>query len=145
MPGQIRIKNPGAFPPGVTPEAPQHKPRNPLLMSYLYDLGYVERYGFGITRIREACASHPLTSVAIETSGLRTKLVFTQRSAEIDLDSIDREILVLLGGHTAGAKELTQHLGISRQALNKRIRAGTPPGCWSPDSQAWARPPSSST
>src|SRR3989338_7544354 len=51
----IDIVNPGGFPDGVTPERPEHRPRNPLLSQYMYDIGYIERYGTGILRIRELC------------------------------------------------------------------------------------------
>ncbi len=122
LPGQIRIKNPGAFPPGVTPDEPHHKPRNPLLASLLYDIGYVERYGYGITRMREACDAHPLVTVAIDTHGMRTELVFSQKAASIRLDEVERAILTFVGARPASAKDLTQHVGMSRQALNARIR-----------------------
>jgi len=120
LPGEIRIKNPGAFPPGVTPEDPEHKPRNPLLTGFLFDLGYVERYGFGITRIRQECDDHPLVSVSFRSGVIRTEVVFTRTGK--DLDAADQQILGRLGGGPCASGELAAHLGVTRQAINPRLR-----------------------
>jgi len=122
LPGEIRIKSPGSFPPGVTWQSPEHKPRNPLLMGFLYDLGYVERYGFGIARMREACAEHPLVSVHFELGPLRTEVVFRQKAADLDLDQADRDALELLGNGPAPSRALVARLGMSRQSVNARMR-----------------------
>jgi len=122
LPGEIRIKNPGSFPPGVTAESPEHKPRNPLLTGFLYDLGYVERYGFGIARMREACAEHPLVSVDFELGPRRTEVVFRQKAADLDLDQADRDALELLGRGPVPSRDLVARLGMSRQSVNVRMR-----------------------
>ena len=110
-PGSIRIKSPGAFPPGISPEEPEHKPRNPLLTSYLYDMGYVERYGFGIARIREECDAHPLVDVVFRTATLRTEVRFEQTAQTFDLDALDSDILRHLGGTHASRAGLRRTPG----------------------------------
>ncbi len=52
---RIRIINPGGFPPGVTPEDPIHKPRNPILSEYFFDVGLMEKYGRGIEMMVRIC------------------------------------------------------------------------------------------
>jgi len=48
---RVEIINPGSFPLGVTPNHPIHKPRNPLIARYFFDIGIVEKYGSGIYRM----------------------------------------------------------------------------------------------
>ncbi|MFN8490774.1 MAG: ATP-binding protein [Caldilineaceae bacterium] len=53
---RLVIGNPGGLLPGlsVTQLEGKHKTRNPLLADWLQVLGYVERFGIGILRMREA-------------------------------------------------------------------------------------------
>jgi len=53
---RLVIGNPGGLLPGlsVTQLEGKHKARNPLLADWLHVLGYVERFGIGILRMREA-------------------------------------------------------------------------------------------
>jgi len=53
---RIVVGNPGGLLPGLDVEhlEGKHKARNPLLADWLHALGYVERFGIGITRMREA-------------------------------------------------------------------------------------------
>lgn len=49
---RIEIHNPGAFPEGVTPENPIHKPVNPVVCQFMYDMGYIEKWGSGIIMMK---------------------------------------------------------------------------------------------
>ena len=60
-PKRLIIKNPGSFPPGVTPENPQHIPRNPLICQLLFDVGYIEKWGIGITTVSYTHLTLPTT------------------------------------------------------------------------------------
>ncbi|MFN8490757.1 MAG: ATP-binding protein [Caldilineaceae bacterium] len=53
---RLVIGNPGGLLPGlsVAQLEGKHKTRNPLLADWLHVLGYVERFGIGILRMREA-------------------------------------------------------------------------------------------
>jgi ATP-dependent DNA helicase RecG len=53
---RLVIGNPGGLLPGlsVAQLEGKHKARNPLLADWLHGLGYVERFGIGILRMREA-------------------------------------------------------------------------------------------
>jgi len=55
---RLVVGNPGGLLPGldVAHLEGRHKARNPLLADWLHALGYVERFGIGITRMREAMA-----------------------------------------------------------------------------------------
>jgi len=92
FPDQIEIRNPGAFPPGVTVDAPEHKPRNPLICQYMYDMGYIEKYGSGILRMIESCKEHPLVNIHFELRPYQTRVIFRKEKAP-GLDEIDLKIL----------------------------------------------------
>jgi len=49
---RVEIINPGNFPRGVTPKRPLHNPVNKVLSQYMYDIGFIEKYGSGIITVR---------------------------------------------------------------------------------------------
>jgi len=82
---RIRIWSPGLLPYGVTFEelyrrTHASKPRNKLIAQVFYDLEIIERYGSGIQRMLDACASAglPEPTFAESTGGL----VITFRKAK---------------------------------------------------------------
>lgn len=122
LPDRIMIKNPGSFPPGVTPEAPEHRPRNPLLARYFYDVGLVEKYGSGIEKIRRVCAEAGV-SVDFELTATSTTVVFRKGKKDFSPDKIDTIILKRMDSGPAGATEMAGIVKMTRQAVNKRLRA----------------------
>lgn len=121
FPTSIRIKNPGNFPPGVTPEEPAHKPRNPLLSQYMYDMGYIEKYGSGINRIKEACSRHPFIDVEFILRPYRTEVVFTKKNIYL-LEDVDKRIIQLLkSSGISTSVQLSRELGISKVSVLKHL------------------------
>lgn len=120
---KISIKNPGSFPPGVSPEAPRPKPRNPNIYELMYQMGYVERRGRGVELIRKACREKGV-DVAINTEEGFTEVVFWLPTG-IDED-VEKVVKILESGPKP-AKEVAEILGVSRvtaiKALKKAIAA----------------------
>jgi len=116
----ILVRNPGSFPPGVDVENPEHIPRNPAICQFLYDSGFIERYGFGIIRMREAVSRHPFASLEILTGGMKTDVLFEAKHKE--LDEIERKILVIVSGSPLSSSEIAQRLGLSRVSALKRMK-----------------------
>lgn len=127
-PSRIRIINPGSFPPGITPEAPAHKPRNPRLSQYMYDFGYIEKYGAGIGRIKEECERHPAVNVEFIIRPYRTELVFRKEQYR-ELDKIDREIVeVLKVKEDASSTEIGKELALSKVTVVNHLKHLTSAG-----------------
>ncbi|MFA4956769.1 MAG: RNA-binding domain-containing protein [Candidatus Methanoperedens sp.] len=123
FPSKIVIKNPGSFPLGVTPDAPEHKPRNPLLAQYMYDMGYIEKYGSGINKIKEACRVHPIAGVEFILKPYRTEVVF-KKEKEFKLDEVDQKILrILRKMESATSTEIGEEAGLSKVSVVKRMNA----------------------
>ncbi len=123
FPSKITIKNPGSFPPGITPDAPEHKPRNPLLAQYMYDMGYIEKYGSGINKIKEACRVHPIAGVEFILKSYRTEVVF-KKEKEFKLDELDQKILrILRKMKSATSTEIGEEAGLSKVTVVKRMNA----------------------
>ena len=80
------------------------------------------RTGGAIAGIREECDAHPLVDVVFRTATLRTEVRFEQAAQTLDPDAVDSDILRYLGGRTRPARALVELLGVSRQAVNKRVR-----------------------
>lgn len=123
LPSRIMIRNPGSFPPGVTPDKPMHKPRNPLLAQYMYDIGYIEKYGFGIKMMREECEKHPLVTLKFNIRPYVTEVIFQKTAKDKIIDEIDEKILRLIrreGAMTSG--EIARELSISKPTVIKHLK-----------------------
>ena len=116
----LLIRNPGSFPAGVDPENPEHLPRNPLICQFLYDMGYIERYGYGIVRMREAVARHPFAEMEISTGAMKTEVIF--KSAGPKLDEIERSIVLILKQESLSSGELAKRVGLSKTAVLNKLK-----------------------
>jgi ATP-dependent DNA helicase RecG len=114
------VRNPGSFPAGVDPQNPEHVPRNPLICQFLYDMGYIERYGYGLIRMREAVDRHPLAEMEILTGGMKTEIIF--EFSNLELDEIERKIILLMENNEISSGELSKMLNLSKTTVLKRLK-----------------------
>jgi ATP-dependent DNA helicase RecG len=122
FPDRLEISNPGSFPPGIDIESPEHKPRNPLLCQYMFDIGYVERYGIGLKRIVDSCKEHPLVDVEFQLSSYRTKVIF-KKYIDSKLDDIDSKILTyIFSEENVKSEDIAAEIGISKRYVTARLR-----------------------
>lgn len=118
---RLEIVNPGAFPPGSTPEHPEHNPRNSILSQYFYDLGVVEKYGSGVKKIYDAVKAHPYVTVEYEITPYVTKLIFRKNYDEETLDDIDQKILDFLATGRKKSIEIASFVNLSKQSAITRL------------------------
>ena len=123
-PSMIKIRNPGSFPPGVTPENPKHVPRNPLICQFLFDTGYIEKWGTGIIRMRKACEEHPLVNLRFVLMPFYTEVIFEKvKDVKEIIDEIDRKILEFLRRiREASSSQIARELGLSKPAVINRLK-----------------------
>lgn len=127
FPNRIEIINPGAFPPDVSIEYPTHRPRNPLLCQYFYDMGYIEKYGSGILKMKQICRenNYPLPEYIL--TGRQTKLILhflplSIRDKLRELDEKNRMIVeYIMKNKKAKSGELTKLTSLSRDSLVSRL------------------------
>ena len=119
-PNKLVIRNPGGLMPGVDLNDPEHVPRNPNLCQLFYDVGYIEKYGYGIRMIREECKRHGLVSVDFKSPPNRFEVVFKKRTEEL-LDNVDRKILQLLVIPRRSG-EISEAIGLSKPAVVERLK-----------------------
>lgn len=125
---RTEILNPGSFPPDVSLVHPIHKPRNRLLSQYVYDIGYIEKYGSGIIKMQDLCRKngYPLPEFILE--GRQTKVVFyfmplKIRMAVKDTDATNRLILgYLIKQKSARTPELVALTKISKNSVVDRLQ-----------------------
>jgi len=120
FPTRILIKNPGAFPPGVTPEMPEHKARNPILAQFMYDLGYIEKYGSGILKIKQECRQHPLVNVHFHLKPFMTEVEF-RKEKELEIDKTSEKIIQFLKTGSKRSSEIAKFTGLSKQTVLDRL------------------------
>lgn len=125
----IDIVNHGGFPKGVTPRHPKHKPRNPLLSQYMYDIGYIEKFGSGIFKIREMCEENGNPPPEYETDKHSTVLTFkalepqvtVEQSKEM-LDLNDRQLKALDYARSHGSISSGELMRITKVTRRTAIR-----------------------
>lgn len=122
FPNRLEIKNPGSFPPGVSIDNPEHKPRNPQIAQYFYDLGLTEKYGSGIKKIIRDVSEHPLTTVEFVVKPYNTTVIFNKSLTDINLDQINLKILESLKSGVKQSGEISRIIGLSKQATIDRIK-----------------------
>ena len=68
---RIEVNSPGGLPPGVTIQniERKHVLRNTLLVNFLYDIFYIEKWGAGITKMRRLMREHGLKEPLLEDLG----------------------------------------------------------------------------
>jgi len=126
-PSRMLIRNPGSFPPGVSIENPVHKPRNPLLSQYMYDMGYIEKYGSGINKIKRACEEHALVEVKFDLLPYRTEVVF-EKTKLFELTESDKTIISAIQKGKTTSTEIAEYIKLSKVStvskLNNLINLG---------------------
>lgn len=124
---RIEIINPGSFPPDVSLDHPTHKPRNRLLSQYVYDLGYIEKYGSGITKMQDLCKKNGYPAPEFFLESRQTKVVFyflplKFRMIVKELDEKDKTIFdYLLKKKFAKTHEVVDLLKISKNSVVERL------------------------
>lgn len=119
QPDRITIQNPGAFPYGVSPEHPIHKPRNPLISNLMYETGFVEKYGSGIKKIKKEMEKSKTSDFKYNEYILYTEISFYKK-IKINLDSIDKKIISLLLNERKSS-EIAKELKLSIPAVVSRL------------------------
>lgn len=119
FPNKIIVRSPGGFPPGFRIENPEHIPRNPLISKFMYEIGEIERYGFGIPKILESCKRHGFVQVRFDSTSYKLDVVFEKMP--FDLDEIDRLIIsrIRMG---KDIREIAREIKISKSTVHRRIK-----------------------
>ena len=92
---RIEIISPGTFPEGVSPDEPTHKPVNPTLSQFMFDVGFIERYGAGIRMMQRLCREWGNKVPRYEFHPIETKIIFDspiQESTFIEIDDISEQL-----------------------------------------------------
>ena len=92
---RVEIINPGTFPEGVSPDAPVHEPVNPILSQFMYDVGFIERYGSGIKMMKRLSEEWGNKEPRYELHPLETKIIFDspiQETTFIEIDDISEQL-----------------------------------------------------
>ena len=127
---RVEISNPGGLPSGLSKESFGHKSvtRNPLIADLLHRIGYIEKIGTGIKRIRDAVAETTNCSVEFKIDEHWFTTVFYRNkaqqamSSDISSDITSVKILELLKvTPTLSARQLSEVLHISTRAIEKHL------------------------
>ena len=92
---RVEVISPGTFPEGVSPDEPTHNPVNPTLSQFMFDVGFIERYGAGIRMMQRLCREWGNKEPRYEFHPLETKIVFDspiQESTFIEIDDISEQL-----------------------------------------------------
>ncbi|MEA1925150.1 MAG: helix-turn-helix domain-containing protein [Candidatus Altiarchaeota archaeon] len=123
---RIEVESPGSLPVGVTLKTLEgsHVLRNKLLAGLLYDLGYIEKWGTGIRRMKDLMVRHGLPEPEFEETDGFFRVTFRGPGDEI-LDLIkprDRIDLRELGLNERQIKALRLMVNEGKRLTNKKYR-----------------------
>lgn len=118
---RVRIRSPGGLMPGVNLDEPEHVPRNPALCQLMFDVGYTEKYGYGIRMMRKIAEAHPVVRLNFDTDAFRFDVVFSKEKYFDMLEDLDRKILSILKEGPKASSSIAQQVGLSKQAIILRI------------------------
>ena len=110
---RIEIVNPGSFPQGVTPQKPVHRPVNPLLSQYMYDTGFIEKYGSGIIKARNLLRENGNKDLSYGLHKLETRAIIYSQ-LEKDLENLTTNQRAIL-------REIRENPRITQEKLSKAI------------------------
>ena len=83
-------------------------------------MGYIERYGFGIVRMRKAVEDHPTASMDFKIGPMKTEVVFESKQRTI-LGEDERIILTLLKRASLPSSQIAAHLNMSKVTVLKKL------------------------
>ncbi len=83
---RIEIVSPGNFPEGVTPDNPSHKPVCSILSGYMYDIGFIEKYGSGIYLEKRLCQENGNQVPEYVLAEVETKVIFRSQIKTVTID-----------------------------------------------------------
>ena len=92
---RVEVISPGTFPEGVSPDEPTHKPVNPTLSQFMFDVGFIERYGAGIRMMQKLCREWGNKEPRYEFHPIETKIIFDspiQENTYIEIDDISEQL-----------------------------------------------------
>lgn len=121
FPQKIEVKNPGAFPLGVSVDHPEHKPRNPILAKNFYDLGLSEGYGSGISKIKEEVRQHPFVDVDFIIKPYSTTVVFKKQMGGLIFDKDQQDILAILSEGKKRSGSIADSINLSKKTIIRRL------------------------
>lgn len=119
---RIRIRSPGGLMPGVNLDEPEHVPRNPVLCQLMFDIGYTEKYGYGIRMMREETEAHPIAKLYFSTDTFRFDVIFSKEKYFDIVEDVDRKILSFLREGPKTSSEIAKLVGLSKQAIVLRMK-----------------------
>jgi predicted HTH transcriptional regulator len=123
---RLEIENPGVLVPGLTlcdVLGGVSKLRNRVIGRVFRELGLIEQWGSGITRIREACRSAGLAEPLFEEAGMRFRVtLYSARREAPSTDPVDASALdALRGADGLTTSQVAAAIGRTPRATRARL------------------------
>ncbi len=99
------------------------KLRNPVLGRVFFELGIIEQWGSGITRMSQACKEAGLGEPIIEEIGARIRVTFYKKKVQdLSIDNVDRAIMDFIHkNRSVSTHEIVSLIELSRRTAIKRL------------------------
>ncbi|MDO8879541.1 MAG: helix-turn-helix domain-containing protein [Coriobacteriia bacterium] len=124
---RLEVENPGMLVPGLTIAdvlGGVSKLRNRVIGRVFRELGLIEQWGSGITRMYEACRAAGMADPVLEEVGMRFRVtLLPERTREPDIDEVDAATLGAIrasGGLTTS--EIAAAIGRTPRATRTRLQ-----------------------
>ncbi len=99
------------------------KLRNPVLGRVFFELGIIEQWGSGITRMSQACKEAGLGEPIFEEIGARIRVTLYKKKVQaLNIDDVDRTILEFIHkNRSVSTHEVVSLVGLSRRTAITRL------------------------
>jgi predicted HTH transcriptional regulator len=129
---QIEWTSPGGLPPGITVEniLKSQYTRNPVLVHFLFDAGYIEQRGMGLDTVVNSLAEEQLPYPTMEDAGSSFLIRIeghgaVDRHAAMGLSAPVAQLYTLIesaGGAGISARSMAERLGMPVRTVNHRLK-----------------------
>jgi len=123
-PDRVEFTNPGGLPPGLTLQdlGTRAVPRNRLIADLFYRMGYVERLGSGIHRMRQAMAEAELPPPVFQPTDDAFRVTFHTSWEALGLPAQESAVVEWLSRRASGTvTELATHLKVSSDTARRLL------------------------
>jgi predicted HTH transcriptional regulator len=128
----IEWSSPGGLPPGITVEniLKSQYTRNPVIVAFLFDAGYIEQRGMGLDTVVQELAGEGLPYPDMEDTGASFMIRVTghgtvERHAELGLSEDLARVFTLIeqaGSSGIKAKSLADRTQVPLRTMNRRLQ-----------------------
>ncbi len=124
-PDRVVVSSPGGLPYGITAKEYENGfisvLRNPILAAVLFRLGYIEKFGTGISRIKQNYRGALVQPQFIVTDSV-VQVILPVRESQVELSDAATQVIAAINGDEVSRAQLELATGLSKATITRALR-----------------------